>query len=62
MELSNLSIVLLGACGMLVLATGIVLFVLQYQRKVIRHKQQINTINITKEKELTEAAIHAEEE
>lgn len=62
MEVSNVSIVLLGACAMLALATGIILFVVQYQRKVIKHKQQLDIINRQKEKELTQAAIRAEEE
>ena len=47
---------------MLALSTGIILFVVQYQRKVIRHKQQLDVINRQKEKELTEAAIRAEED
>jgi signal transduction histidine kinase len=47
---------------MLSLATGIILFVVFYQRRVIIHQQQLKHITEEKEKELTQAAISAEEE
>lgn len=50
-----LKIIFLGAVAMLALAVAIVVFVLFYQRRIF-------IINSTKEKELTEAAIRAEEE
>lgn len=63
MQVSGIElIVVLGITAMLALSTGIILFVVQYQRKVIRHKQQLDVINRQKEKELTEAAIRAEED
>ncbi|MFN4247606.1 MAG: sensor histidine kinase [Flavipsychrobacter sp.] len=55
-------IMLLGIAGMLSLAIAIVLFVVFYQRKVIAHQEQLNKLNRQKEKELTEAAIRAEED
>lgn len=47
---------------MIILAITIILFVVFYQRRVIAHQQQINNLNRQKEKELTEAAIRAEED
>ncbi|MBS1772810.1 MAG: hypothetical protein JST82_08115 [Bacteroidetes bacterium] len=57
-----IKIILLGAIAMLSLAVAIVLFVLLYQRKLASHQEQLTVINLQKEKELIEAAIHAEEE
>ncbi|MBS1771424.1 MAG: hypothetical protein JST82_01100 [Bacteroidetes bacterium] len=62
MELSNLSIVLLGVGAMLSLSTGIILFVVMYQRRVVSHKHELAIIQLQKEKELSEATIRAEEE
>lgn len=47
---------------MIILAIAIILFVVFYQRRVIAHQQQINNLHRQKEKELTEAAIRAEED
>lgn len=47
---------------MLSLASAIILFVVFYQRRVIDHQQQIRNINEQNERELTKAAIRAEEE
>lgn len=62
MNLSSLSIVLLGVGAMLTLSTGIILFVVLYQRKVVAHKHELTIIQLQKEKELSEATIRAEEE
>lgn len=62
MELSNLSIVLMGVGAMLTLSTGIILFVVLYQRRVVAHKHELTIMQLQKEKELSEATIRAEEE
>jgi signal transduction histidine kinase len=62
MDLSSLSIVLLGVGAMLTLSTGIILFVVLYQRRVVAHKHELTIMQLQKEKELSEATILAEEE
>lgn len=47
---------------MLVLAMGIILFVLMYQRRVITHQLEIKKINEQKQLELIQASIQGEEE
>lgn len=61
-EISPVWFIVIGISVMLLLAMAIILFVVFYQRRVIAHQQQLNSFNQQKEKELTEAAIHAEEE
>lgn len=62
MNLSSLSIVLLGVGAMLTLSTGIILFVVLYQRRVVAHKHELTILQLQKEKDLSEATIRAEEE
>lgn len=47
---------------MLVLAFGIIFFVVLYQRRVIRHQAEINEINRKKELELVQASLKGEED
>jgi len=47
---------------MLMLALGIILFVILYQRRVIRHQHEIKEINERKQIELIQASIQGEEE
>lgn len=47
---------------MLVLALGIILFVLMYQRRIITHQLEIKKINEQKQLELIQASIQGEEE
>lgn len=46
---------------MLLLALGIIFFVILYQRRVITHQQEIKKINEQKQQELTQASIQGEE-
>lgn len=59
-ELTNL--IYLGTAGMMLLAVSIIVFVLFYQRRVIRHQQEIKTINDQKQQELLFASMKGEEE
>ena len=47
---------------MLVLAVGIIAFVVLYQRRVINHQHQIREFNRRKQEELIQASIRSEEE
>ncbi len=47
---------------MLLLAVGIVFFVVLYQRRVIKHQQEIRRINDQKQLELIQASIQSEED
>ena len=46
---------------MLVLAMGIIFFVMLYQRGVIAHQMELKKINEQKERELIQACIQSEE-
>jgi signal transduction histidine kinase len=59
-ELKKLLIISIAV--MVLLALAIILFVLFYQRRVIRHQQEIKRINDQKQLELTQAALQGEEE
>src|SRR5436190_624093 len=47
---------------MLTLAVGIVIFVIQYQRRVINHQDELKDFNRKKQEELIQASIRSEEE
>ncbi len=47
---------------MLLLALVVVFFVVQYQKKMIRHQVELKVINERQQYELTRASIHSEEE
>lgn len=54
--------VIIGIAAMLVLAFGIIFFVVLYQRRVIKHQQELNELNRQKELELVQASVQGEEE
>lgn len=56
------TLVIIAAITMLVLAIGIVLFVVMYQRRVINHHHEIKDFNRKKQEELMQASIRSEEE
>jgi len=56
------SLIVIGIAAMLTLAFGIIFFVVMYQRRVIKHHQELKTINEQKEQELREASISAGED
>lgn len=55
------SLIIAGIAAMLLLATGIIFFVVMYQRRVIRHQDEIKQINTQKELDLIQASIQSEE-
>jgi two-component system, NarL family, sensor kinase len=55
------SMIVIGICAMLILAIGIIFFVILYQRRVIAHQQELKKINAEKELELVQASIRSEE-
>ena len=55
-------LLIIGITAMLVLALGLILFVVLYQRRVISHQQELKKINEQKELELIQASIQSEEE
>lgn len=60
--MSLFSLIIIGIGAMLLLAFGIVFFIVLYQRRVIRHQQEIKEINDRKQQELIQASIQGEEE
>lgn len=56
------SLIIIGITAMLALASGIVMFVILYQRRVIKHHMELRDINEQKEQELRDASIQAEEQ
>jgi two-component system NarL family sensor kinase len=63
MQLDNVTIlIIVGSAGMLLLALVVVFFVVQYQKKTIRHQMELKAINERQQYELTRASIHSEEE
>lgn len=59
MSLSNL--IVIAICAMLLLAFGVIFFVILYQRRIISHQVEVKKINEQKELELTLASIQSEE-
>jgi signal transduction histidine kinase len=55
-------LIVIGIGAMLTLTLGIILFVVMYQRRVIRHQIEIKQINEQKQQELVFACIQSEEE
>lgn len=56
------SLAITAISTMLIMAFGIIFFVVMYQRRVIKHQEDINKINRQKELELVQAAVRGEEE
>jgi len=59
--LSLNTIIVVGIAAMLLLAIGIIIFVILYQRRVISHQLELKKINEQKELELIQASIQSEE-
>ena len=57
-----LSLIVASIAIMLLLAFSIVIFVVNYQRRVIRHQDEIKSINDQKQLELIQASIQGQEE
>lgn len=57
-----LSLIVTSIAIMLLLAFSIVIFVVNYQRRVIRHQDEIKNINDQKQLELIQASIQGQEE
>ncbi len=60
--MNPVSLFLICFATMLLLAIGIILFVIMYQRRVIRHQIQMREFNRQKQLELLQASIRSEEE
>ena len=61
---SNSSVVIylvVGTAGMLILAGGIIFFVLSYQRRVLRHKLEMQQMDFSYQKLLLEATVESQE-
>lgn len=56
------SLIIIGICAMLLLALGVILFVILYQRRIIAHQIELKKINEQKEIELIQASLQSEEE
>lgn len=56
------SLFIIGIAAMLLLAFGIIFFVVMYQRRVIRHQQEIKVLYELKQQELINASIQGEEQ
>ena len=62
MEWDLISLLIAGIAVMLVLALGIIFFVVLYQRRVFNHQLEIKSIEERKQQELLQATIQSEEE
>lgn len=56
------TLIIIGIGAMLLLALGVILFVVLYQRRVINHQVELERINLQKQQELLQASIQSEEE
>ena len=62
-SLSGISkLMLLGTLGMLILAVGIIVFVIFHQRKIIRYQMQMKRLEADKQQTLLNASIRFQEE
>ena len=62
LDIDTPSILLLGSAGMLVLAVGLVVFIVFHQRKVIRYQMQLQKMEEEQQKILLNASIRWQEE
>lgn len=60
--MNNVAIVTLGVSAMLLMAMGVILFVVLYQRRVIQSQIEIERINRDKQQEMLNASIQSEEQ
>lgn len=56
------SLIIIAIASMLILAMGIILFVVMHQRRVIKHHLQMQRMKLQKEREILQAAVHGEEQ
>ncbi|MBZ0100332.1 MAG: hypothetical protein K8F30_14725 [Taibaiella sp.] len=54
--------IIMSIIAMLAMASGIIFFVVMYQRRVIKHQAQLNELHRQKELELVQAAVKGEED
>ncbi|HEY9179040.1 MAG TPA: histidine kinase [Flavipsychrobacter sp.] len=59
--MTDLPAIIIGIIAMLAMASGIIFFVVLYQRRVIKHQQELNELNKQKELELVQASVQGEE-
>lgn len=60
--MNTISIVILGISAMLLMAMGVIVFVILYQRRVIQSQIEIRNIQEQKQQELLNASIQSEEQ
>jgi len=60
--MSVTNFIIIGVVIMLLLACGIIFFVILYQRRVIKHQHELKTLEEQKQQELIQASIQGEEE
>jgi two-component system NarL family sensor kinase len=60
--LSIISLIIIGIFAMLLLAFGIIFFVVLYQRRIISHQEELKKITQQKELELIQASIQSAED
>lgn len=60
--MNTVTIVILGVSAMLIMALGIIMFVILYQRRVIQSQVEIERINQQKQQEMLNASIQSEEQ
>lgn len=56
------SLIIIAIASMLILAMGIILFVVMHQRRVIKHHLEMQRMKLQKEREILQAAVHGEEQ
>ncbi len=60
--MNTVTIVILGVSAMLLMAMGVIMFVVLYQRRVIQSQIEIEKINRDKQQEMMNASIQSEEQ
>ena len=60
--MNTVTIVILGVSAMLLMAMGVIMFVVLYQRRVIQSQIEIERINRDKQQEMMNASIQSEEQ
>lgn len=60
--MNTVTIVILGVSAMLLMAMGVIMFVVLYQRRVIQSQIEIERINREKQQEMMNASIQSEEQ
>ncbi len=61
--MNHLSVlIIIGIIAMMILAFGLIVFVIMYQRRIIAHHLELKKVNAQKELELVQASIQSEED